>query len=173
MIDTWAPDDCVHCMRPFRKDLTGRPAASPEAIRRQGGNSTIIHYEDLAAKPAPAVARLCEHLRIPFEPAMLEYGRSAAGQARFRYGDTRTVHRKSRPVASRIARWKKTLDSPLRRAWAHGCLQSLGAATVTALGYDFEELSAVFPPQSGFRGGLGRDRQGRRPPKRKRISARL
>ena len=55
-------------------------------------------------------------------------------------------------MASRIARWKKTLDSPLRRAWAHGYLQSLGSATVTALGYDFDELSSMFPPQPGFDG---------------------
>jgi Sulfotransferase family len=152
VIDTWAPDDCIHCIRPFRKDLTVAPGRILEAIRRPGGNSTVIHYEDLAAKPAPAVARLCERLRIPFEPAMLEYGRSGAGQARFRYGDTLTVHQKPRPVASRVARWKKTLDSPLRRAWAHGCLQSLGAATVTGLGYDFDELASAFPPQPGFEG---------------------
>jgi Sulfotransferase family len=152
VIDTWAPEDCVQCIRPFRKDLTEAPRRILEAIRRPGGNSTVVHYEDLAARPAPTVTLLCERLHILFEPAMLEYGRSEAGQARFRYGDTRTVHRNSRPVASRIARWKRTLDSPLRRAWAHGYLQSLGAATVTGLGYNFDELSAAFPPQPGFEG---------------------
>jgi len=116
----------------------------------------VIRYEDLAAQPAPAVSRLCKRRGIPFEPAMLEYGRSEAGRAAFRFGDAVTVHRKSRPVASRIARWKKTLDSPIRRAWARGYLQSLGAETVSALGYNFDELAAAFPPQPGFEGAWDR-----------------
>jgi hypothetical protein len=156
VIDTWAPDDCVHCLRPFRHDLALGPAHIAQAIHRSDGPSAVVRYEDLAADPAPVVSALCKRLRIAFEPAMLEYGRSEAGQAPFRFGDTRTVYRKSRPVASRIARWKKTLDSPLRRAWAHGYLQSIGAATVTALGYDFEELSAAFPPTPGWKSAWGK-----------------
>lgn len=152
VIDTWAPDDCVHCLRPFRHDLTVAPARIAQAIRQSHRNSTVIHYEDLAAQPAQSVARLCKHLRIPFEPGMLEYGRSEAGQAPFRFGDTGTVYRKTRPVTSRIARWKKTLNSPLRKAWANGCLQSLGAATVNELGYDFDELAGAFPSQPGLEG---------------------
>jgi hypothetical protein len=152
VIDTWAPDDCVHCIRPFRPDLALAPGRIAQAIRRQEPNSTVIRYEDLAAQPAQAIANLCAQLRIPFEPAMLEYGRSEAGQALFRFGDTGTVYRKSRPVASRIARWKKTLNSPLRRAWAHGYLQTLGADTVTELGYDFDELACAFPLQPGHEG---------------------
>ena len=155
VIDTWAPDDCVHCIRPFRSDLTLAPARILAASRHPGIRSTLIRYEELAAKPVRAVTQLCDQLQIPFEPAMLEYGKSEAGRTHFRYGDTATVHRNSRPVASRIARWKRTLDSPLRKAWAHGCLQSLGAATVNGLGYDFDELLAAFPPQPGFEGAWG------------------
>jgi Sulfotransferase family len=152
VIDTWAPDDCIHCIRPFRHDLARAPGLIAAALRQPDKNTSVIRYEDLAAHPAPAISRICKSLRIPFEPAMLDYGRSEAGQADFRFGDTVTVHRKSRPVASRIARWKKTLDSPIRRAWARGCLNSLGDETVSALGYDFDELIAAFPPQPGFEG---------------------
>ncbi len=156
VIDTWAPDDCVHCIRPFRHDLARAPGLIAEAMRQPGKNTTVVHYEDLAAQPALAVSRLCQRLRIPFEPAMLEYGRSETGKTAFRFGDAITVHRKSRPVASRIARWKKTLDSPIRRAWARGCLNSLGAETVSRLGYDFDKLIAAFPPQLGFEGAWDR-----------------
>lgn len=150
VIDTWAPDDCVHCLRPFRHDLARAPGLITEAIGQAGEKSTVVRYEELAEQPAVAGARLCKHLRIRFEPAMLEYGRSDAGQARFRFGDTGTVYRKSRPVSSRIARWKRTLNSPLRKAWARSYLHSLGADTVTRLGYDFDELAAIFPLQPGF-----------------------
>jgi hypothetical protein len=152
VIDTWAPDDCVHCIRPFRHDLARAPGLIAEAIRHPDKNTIVIRYEDLAAQPALAVSRLCKRLRIPFEPAMLEYARSEAGRTAFRFGDAVTVHRKSRPVASRIARWKKTLNSPIRRAWARGCLNSLGAETVSRLGYNFDELIAAFPQQPNFEG---------------------
>jgi hypothetical protein len=128
------------------------PGHIAEAIRRPDTRSNVIRYENLATQPAATVAGLCEQIGIPFEPAMLEYGRSEAGQAAFRFGDTATVYRQSRPVASRIARWKKTLDSPIRRAWAHGYLHGLGAGTVNELGYDFDQLSRAFPPQFGLEG---------------------
>jgi hypothetical protein len=150
VIDTWAPDDCVHCLRPFRHDLMRAPGLISDAIGQAGEKSVVIRYEDLVVQPALAVARICKHLRIRFEPGMLEYGRSDAGQANFRFGDTGTVYRKSRPVTSRVARWRKTLDSPIRQAWARSYLQSLGAETVSRLGYDFDELAAAFPPQAGF-----------------------
>ena len=152
IIETWAPDDCVECIRPFRTDLTLAPARILEASRHPHGSSIVVHYEDLAAEPARIVRQICGHLRIPFEPAMIEYGKSDTGRKRFRYGDIATLNRNSRPVASRIARWKRTLSSPLRKAWAHGCLQSLGAATVNELGYDFDKLAAAFPAQAGFEG---------------------
>jgi hypothetical protein len=156
VIDTWAPDDCVHCIRPFRHDLARAPGLIAEAIHRPDERTTVIRYEDLAGHPERAVSRLCKRLRISFEPAMLEYGCSEAGRAAFRFGDSVTVHRKSRPVASRITRWEKTLDSPIRRAWARGCLNSLGAETVSRLGYNFDELIAAFPPQPGFEGAWDR-----------------
>jgi hypothetical protein len=156
VIDTWAPDDCIHCLRPFRHDLARAPGLIVDAVRQAGEKSTVVHYEDLVEQPALAASRLCKRLRIRFEPAMLEYGKSEAGQAIFRFGDTGTVYRKSRPVASRIARWKTTLDSPLRKAWARSYLRSLGADTVACLGYDFDELAAAFPPQPGFEGAWDR-----------------
>jgi len=150
VIDTWAPDDCVQCLRQFRHDLAVAPSCIASAIREPGLNSTVIRYEDLARQPALQVSRLCRRLRIPFEPAMLEYGRSAAGRSVFRFGDTGTVYRKSRAVATRVARWKKTLNSPIRRAWARGYLHFLGAETLSVLGYDFDELTRAFAPEPGF-----------------------
>ncbi|HEY1336606.1 MAG TPA: sulfotransferase [Bryobacteraceae bacterium] len=149
-IEAWAPDDCPDCVRPFRHDLAVAPGCIAEAIRASAGDCCVLCYEELAANPAPAVARICDFLGLPFEPPMIDYGRSAAGRAIWRYGDTRTVYRESRPVASRIARWKKTLRSPIRMAWAHGCLHSIGRETITALGYGFDELARAFPPQPGL-----------------------
>ena len=56
VIDTWAPDDCVHCLRPFRHDLAQAPGQIVHAMRQPDGKSSVIRYEDLVAQPAPAVA---------------------------------------------------------------------------------------------------------------------
>jgi hypothetical protein len=148
VIEEWAPDDCVRCLRAFRHDLMRAPGLIAEAIPSAAGRSTIIHYEDLVARPAETMPGILKPWRLRFDPAMLEYERAEI----FRFGDTRTIYRQSRPVASRIARWKKTLDSPVRRAWARGYLDSLGAETVARLGYDFDELAAAFPREAGFEG---------------------
>jgi len=149
VIEAWAPDDCPGDLRHFRHDLAAAPARIVEAMRATP-RPCAIRYEDLVADPVSAVSGLCRYLDVPFEPAMIEYGASAAGQALYRYGDTDTVYRETRPVASRIERWKETLRSPIRKAWAHGCIQTLGAATIAALGYDFDQMARAFPPQPGW-----------------------
>jgi hypothetical protein len=148
-IEAWAPDDCPECLRPFRHDLAAAPALIATALNQA---CAIVRYEDLAANAAPVVARLCERIGVSFEPEMIAYGGSNAGRAIYRYGDTGTVYRESRPIPGRIDRWKRTLRSPVRKAWAHGCLASIGRETITALGYDFDEMARLFPARPGFEG---------------------
>lgn len=150
VIDTWAPDDSIDDLRCFRHDLAVAPKRLVEALATAGPNDIVVRYEDLAANPAPATERLCEALRLSFDPAMVRYGASQAGRAQFEFGDTGTVYREDRPIAERIGRWRTTLDSPLRRAWAGGYLRALGAPIISALGYSYEEMERCFPPQPGF-----------------------
>jgi hypothetical protein len=149
-IEAWAADDCAESLRPFRHDLAVAPGRIAEAIGAAHGNCAVVRYEDLAIDPEREIARLCGYMGIRFERRMIEYGRSEAGQAIWPYGDTRTIYRQSRPVATRVARWKKTLRSPMRKAWAHGCIETLGLDTIAALGYDGEELARRFPAQPGY-----------------------
>jgi Sulfotransferase family len=148
VIEEWAPDDCVECLRPFRHDLARAPGLIAAAIQSPPAHSTIIRYEDLVTRPAETVSAILKPLRLAFDPEILKYQREEI----FRFGDTRTIYRNSRPVASRIGRWKKTLDSPIRRAWARGYLNSLGPETVAQLSYDFDKLAAAFPSEPGFEG---------------------
>jgi Sulfotransferase family len=46
-----------------------------------------IRYEDLAATPAEAIGPVCEFLRVPFEPGMLDYGRFAGHRFAAGLGD--------------------------------------------------------------------------------------
>lgn len=149
VIDTWAPDDSVADLRLFRHDLGVAPKRLVEALAAAGPNDVVVRYEDLAAKPEPAIAALCQALGVAFDPAMVRYGGSDAGRAQFEFGDVGTVYREDRPIADRIDRWRTTLDSPIRRAWAAGYLRLLGAEIVGALGYSYAEMAHCFPPAPG------------------------
>ncbi|GAA2691812.1 sulfotransferase [Nonomuraea recticatena] len=46
-----------------------------------------VRYEQLVADPAAHVARVCDHLGEPFEPAMLNYGQHGHGPFRRGFGD--------------------------------------------------------------------------------------
>ncbi|GAB3454118.1 sulfotransferase [Streptomonospora sediminis] len=47
---------------------------------RQGlPSSHTVRYEDLTADPAGELQRICDHLRLDYEPEMLEYGDGAEG----------------------------------------------------------------------------------------------
>ena len=152
VIETWAPDDSAESLRIFRRDLVTAPSLIAQGIQEFGATCPVVRYEELATDPAETVARLCERLELPFEAGMIEYGASAAGRERFPYGDEGTVYREVRPVPDRIARWQAALDSPVRRAWARGYVESLGREIVNALGYSYDELHGAFPLQPGFEG---------------------
>jgi hypothetical protein len=46
-----------------------------------------VRYEELTAAPAATARRLCEHLSVKFEPAMLNYGQYADNQFAAGLGD--------------------------------------------------------------------------------------
>jgi hypothetical protein len=63
-----------------------RYADALEAARAQHPGLTV-RYEELTADAAGVTQRLCEHLGVPWEPAMLEYGRHDHGHYRPWLGD--------------------------------------------------------------------------------------
>ena len=59
--------------------------ALEEARRRHGG--LTVRYEDVTADPVAATKELCGFMDVPWEPAMLEYGRFMHGRYRPGIGD--------------------------------------------------------------------------------------
>ena len=150
VIDTWAANDSAGNLRLFRHDLAVAPKLLVQALADEESNTTVARYEEIVANPESAIERLCAALGIGFDPAMVHYGTSAAGRARFDFGDMDTVYREGRPIAGRTARWQTALDSPIRRAWAAGYLRFLGPEIVGALGYSYDEMERRFPPVPGY-----------------------
>src|SRR3954468_17076585 len=54
---------------------------------RQRYDGVTIRYEELTAAPEPTLRRVCEHLGVPFEPGMLEYGEQEHGRFKAGLGD--------------------------------------------------------------------------------------
>jgi len=122
-------------------DLLTAPHSLADAIANPGPNDAIIHYEELVRNPEVEVTRLCERLRLPFVPEMVEYGANDE-MARWRFGDQVTVYAEKRPTPSRVERWRNNLAAtPAWTGMAHAYLAALGPGLIKRLGYDYSELA--------------------------------
>jgi LPS sulfotransferase NodH len=54
---------------------------------RQTYDGVTIRYEELTADPEPTLRRVCDHLGVPFEAGMLEYGEKDHGRFKSGLGD--------------------------------------------------------------------------------------
>jgi LPS sulfotransferase NodH len=102
--ECWPDARFIHLLRHPASIVRSRQAIRPDAdpeknidlIRRycealekarQEHPGVTVRYEDLTADPATATRRVCEHLEVPWEPQMLEYGRFQHGRYRAGLGD--------------------------------------------------------------------------------------
>ena len=63
---------------------------------RQALTGLTVRYEDLTASPEAEVPRICEFLGVPFEPAMLDYGKFPHGRFAAGLGDASVKIRSGR-----------------------------------------------------------------------------
>jgi hypothetical protein len=98
-----------------------RYATKVDEARRQLNGHTV-RYEDLVDDPVGETQRLCEYLGVPFEPGMLEYGRSDHGPLKAGLGDWTESIRTGRVQPSRPIPNSSGLPRPLRQiteAWGY------------------------------------------------------
>jgi hypothetical protein len=70
-----------------------------------------VRYEEVVAEPERVLGQLCEFVGLPFEPGMVEYGKTegpapAAGRG---LGDPITVARETRPTTRSVGKWAEQL----------------------------------------------------------------
>jgi len=89
------PAAIVRSRRALRPDATD-DEANVDLIRRycealqrarETYDGVTVRYEDLASAPARELQRVCAFLRVPWEPAMLDYGTHEHGRFRAGLGD--------------------------------------------------------------------------------------
>src|SRR5215831_20518905 len=105
-----------------------------------------VRYEDLVRDPETHFRRVCDHLRIPFEPGAIAYGEQ--GDAPKGLGDPTGVARHTRPVTSSVSKWAAEIASnPDTLALVSGVVDALDPADLETLGYPraqiVEQLAAA------------------------------
>lgn len=87
----------LHVLAP---SLVWRAAAQMWRSVRDDPRAMLVRYEDLASDPVAQLVRICGHLGVEYDPAMLEYHRLAPPHAGSRPGSDGSCHHRnvSRPV---------------------------------------------------------------------------
>jgi hypothetical protein len=119
-------------------DLVMAPRAIHEAITGVGGGGSLIRYEDLVEDPESCLKDICTTLEVPFDPAVLRYGKVTDPGAYL--GDAKSVHLHGTPVGDYVEAWRSRLDVRWKRGLAVTYLRELGPGIVDGLGYDYSAL---------------------------------
>lgn len=117
-----------------------------------------VRYEEMVREPERELRRICDHLGLPFEPGMIEYGKEerAGAPAAKGLGDPITVARESRPTTKSVARWAQEMAGDAGKVrQAREILARLDDADLETWGYARAKLSAdldtvpdVAPPRT-------------------------
>jgi hypothetical protein len=137
IVEAWCGWSWLNLAR-YRADLLDGPRLLVEGIEKAGDRGIGLRYESLVADPEAELERVCRHLGIDFDAAMVDYG---GGDLGWRFGDREGVRNHSRPVGSSVDRWVEGLACAQSWRLADDYLRALGPAAIEALGYDFGELS--------------------------------
>jgi Sulfotransferase family len=127
---TWHPGESGTMDESTAKAL--RYMTSLEEARRALPGKTV-RYEDLTAEPEVITRQLCQFLGVPFESAMLEYGRFGHGRIAAGLGDTSEKLKSGRIQAATAPPDLDQLPAGLQRmcaAW--GYMVPKQASTTTA-----------------------------------------
>lgn len=104
-----------------------------------------VRYEDLVQAPDEQAHRLCQHLDIPFEAGMIDYGGGAAGatDAPRGLGDPVSAARERRPTTKSLEKWMHALEgNPAKIAQCREILGRLYDEDLASWGFDRTALEA-------------------------------
>ena len=100
-----------------------------------------VRYEQLVKDPETHLARVCEHLGIPFDKEMIEYGKHEHDE-RGR-GDPIGVARHDRPVTQSVKKWAYEMATdPAKLAFARRIVDSLDEGDLAVWGFSKADLLA-------------------------------
>ena len=115
-------------------DLRRGVALLKEGVATCGDRGMCVRYEDLVSDPQLVLRRICAHVGVAFDQAMLSYdGNLLPG----RLVDPKSISKHSHAVGDYVDAWKAQLArSPQNTYLTRSYLKLLGRPLVSALGYD-------------------------------------
>jgi|GEM_PF-642571 glycosyltransferase involved in cell wall biosynthesis len=134
LLRTWLGNDLLALEKDQHYvDLVKGPQLLSQGMGVLGESAITVHYEDLVCDAAETVQRICDHVGIPFQPAMLDYGRMPVPTGTF--GDPASVHRHNTVVADYLETWRSHLGDVRFRDFTLDYIDSLGGTVFETLGY--------------------------------------
>jgi hypothetical protein len=127
----WRPDDYVTSLFVGLDNLVA-------AYERHPGRCVGVRYEDLLLEGAPAWRRIAADLAIPFEESAIERFADVALDGWLGDDSGRSLYRNLDTAP--LQKWRTTISTPVRRAWARRYLRWIGPHRLSVMGYDLEGL---------------------------------
>ena len=112
-------------------DLIRRYCESLEKAR-QTYEGVTVRYEELTSDPEAEMRKVCEHLKVPFEPSMLEYGKFDHGRLKAGLGDFKEKIRTGEVQPAAPLPAPEEVPVPLREsavAWGYMTAEQAALAT--------------------------------------------
>jgi glycosyltransferase involved in cell wall biosynthesis len=141
-LKTWFGNDPQALKQSFNYfDMLKGPELLSAGIRILGDSAVTVQYEDLISNPNDTVSRICAHLGVPYQAAMLEYGRTPAPRGRF--GDPRNVHSHNTVVNNYLEAWRDHLSTPALQDFSIDYIDSLADGVLETLGYSRNNIKCL------------------------------
>ncbi|MGV1048306.1 MAG: sulfotransferase family protein [Solirubrobacterales bacterium] len=145
----WRPQD-------YPTSLFGGLARLVEGARRHPGRIHTVRYEDLIAGEGRGEwRRLADFIGLEFDSGSLR--RFAETRLDGAMGDQVGSRAYSGLATAPAAKWRATIDNPVRRLWARRYLEWIGAERLALMGYDQAGLLEELGANESRLGGAGRD----------------
>jgi hypothetical protein len=138
IIETWA-NGRWNVYR-FKVDLFDGLENLIGTYERYGTSVHAMRYEDLVEAPTKTWSNAFDYLELPFDSSALElFGSTNLGG---RMGDRSGGAKYSRVSNESLEGWKRSLDTPVRKAWCRRYLRWIGRDRLRVMGYDLDGLMA-------------------------------
>jgi hypothetical protein len=122
----------------FKVDLFDGVENLVQTYQKHRDTVHSVRYEALIASPDQTLREVFRYLELPFDPTVLDL--FSGVELRGRWGDQSGIEKYDRVSNEPLEGWRRTLNSPFRRAWCRRYLRWIGRDRLALMGYDLEAL---------------------------------
>ncbi len=97
----------------------------------------LVHFEQMTKQPEFEIRRITDYLGIQYDPQMVSGFTKVDFKGRM--GDP-TAGQYTQISKAPIAKWKKAMNTPLRKAWLRNYFKTIGSDRLKAIGYNPQDL---------------------------------